>query len=443
MSQNFSECATNHIRTQKYRFDVGRVVNVANNMIVVAGLNMKICLGDRAEVILRDCRRKGEVVRLAKDGAVVLLEQGGTGVGIGDRVRVVCAPDFAPDTSWLGRVIDPDGAPLDGRALIPGVVSMPVDAGPPSAHGRRSFGARLETGLAVFNTLLPIVRGQRLGLFAGSGVGKSTLLGNLANGIDVDVIVVALVGERGREVQQFVRDTIGEAGMKRTVVIAATSDQSPQTRRRCAPSAMSVAEYFRNQGLQVLLLVDSITRFCEAHRELVVAGGEPANLRGYPASTGPAIARLCERAGPGEDGQGDITAVFSVLVAGSDMDEPVADMLRGVLDGHVVLDRQIAERGRFPAVDILRSVSRSLPTAASQVENDLIHQARAALSEYDRSKLMIQSGLYVAGSDPNTDNAIACFSALDDFLGIIDSRGTLAHFAKLRQTLTGASRSDR
>ncbi|MFT5629124.1 MAG: flagellum-specific ATP synthase [Gammaproteobacteria bacterium] len=443
MSQNFSECATNHIRSQKLRFDVGRVEKVANNMIVVGGLDMEICLGDRAEVISRDCRRAGEVVRLDKDGAMVLLEQGGAGVGIGDRVRVVCAPGFSPDASWLGRVIDPDGTPLDGRALIPGVVAMPVDAAAPSAHGRRSLGVRLETGLAVFNTLLPIVRGQRLGLFAGSGVGKSTLMGNLANGIDADVIVVALVGERGREVQQFVRDTIGEVGMKRTVVIAATSDQSPQTRRRCAPSAMSVAEYFRNQGLQVLLLVDSITRFCEAHRELVVAGGEPANLRGYPASTGPAIARLCERAGPGGDGQGDITAVFSVLVAGSDMDEPVADMLRGVLDGHVVLDRQIAEQGRFPAVDILRSVSRSLPAAASQVENDLIHHARAALSEYDRSKLMIQSGLYVAGSDPNTDKAIACFSALNDFLGIIDSRGALAHFAKLRQSLAGVSRIDR
>jgi flagellum-specific ATP synthase len=443
MSQNFSKCAVTHIKQQRLRFDIGRVINVSSGVIVVAGFSLDICLGDRVVVMARDRRRTGEVVRLDENGAVVLLENGGAGVGIGDRVRIVGAPSFAPDRSWLGRVIDPDGAPLDGLPLLPGVAAMAVDAGTPPAHGRRPLGSRLEAGLAVFNTILPIVRGQRLGLFAGSGVGKSTLMGDLANGIDADVVVVALVGERGREVQQFVHEIIGETGMARTVVIAATSDQSPQIRRRCAPSAMSVAEFFRNQGLQVLLLVDSITRFCEAHRELVAAGGEAANLRGYPASTGPAIASLCERAGPGGEGQGDITAVFSVLVAGSDMDEPVADMLRGVLDGHVVLDRKIAERGRFPAVDVLRSVSRSLPAAASTIENDLIGQARGILGQYDRSKLMIQSGLYVAGSDPEIDRAIACFPMLDEFLSMNDSRGSIAHFAKLRQAMAVTNRPDR
>jgi flagellum-specific ATP synthase len=304
------------------------------------------------------------------------------------------------------------------------------------------LGARLETGLAVFNTLLPIVRGQRIGLFAGSGVGKSTLMGDLAKGVEADVIVVALVGERGREVQHFLTDVLGPDGMARTVVVAATSDQPPQVRRRCAPGAMAVAEYFRDQGKQVLLLIDSITRFCEAHRELAVAGGESANLRGYPASTGPAIAALCERAGPGLVGHGDITAVFSVLVAGSDMDEPVADMLRGVLDGHVVLDRTIAERGRFPAVDVLRSVSRALPAAASQVENDLIGQARALLGQYERAALMVQSGLYISGSDPMTDKAISCFPALDKLLSVKDRRGAIGHFASLRQALVPGFRHD-
>jgi flagellum-specific ATP synthase len=203
-----------------------------------------------------------------------------------------------------------------------------------------------------------------------------------------------------------------------------------------------VAEYFRDQGLQVLLLIDSVTRFCEAHRELAVASGEAANLRGYPASTAAAIASLCERSGPGTGEQGDITAVFSVLVAGSDMDEPVADMLRGVLDGHIVLSREIAERGRFPAVDLLRSVSRSLPAAASDVENGLIQEGRRLLATYERSALMIQSGLYVAGSDKAIDKAVNCFPALDGFLSLKDGRGITAHFAKLRQALSGSQPFD-
>ncbi|MEM8538509.1 MAG: flagellum-specific ATP synthase FliI, partial [Pseudomonadota bacterium] len=201
--------------------------------------------------------------------------------------------------------------------------------------------------------------------------------------------------------------------------------------------AIATSELLRDQGKQVLLLIDSVTRFCEAHREVAVAAGEPANLRGYPASTAAAIAGLCERAGTGAGDQGDITAIYSVLVAGSDMEEPVADMLRGVLDGHVVLDREIAERGRFPAVDVVRSVSRSLPAVAAASENDLISEARAMLGAYARSELMIQSGLYAAGSDPVLDAAIAAAPGLDAFLTIKDEAGRVAHFARLRQALQG------
>jgi flagellum-specific ATP synthase len=283
------------------------------------------------------------------------------------------------------------------------------------------------------------VQGQRIGLFAGSGVGKSTLLGDLARGNGADVIVIGLVGERGRELRHFIQDVLGPDGMAKSVVIAATSDRAPQVRRRCALAAMTVAEHFRDAGKQVLLIIDSVTRFCEAHREVAVAAGEAANLRGYPVSTGAAIAGLCERAGPGAGDMGDITAIFSVLVAGSDMEEPVADMLRGVLDGHVVLDRDIAERGRFPAVNVLRSVSRALPAAATAQENSMIAQARAHLAAYERSALMIQSGLYVPGSDKSIDAAIACYQALDDFLTIKDQRGPLAHFAKLRQAMSGGA----
>jgi flagellum-specific ATP synthase len=274
----------------------------------------------------------------------------------------------------------------------------------------------LSTGKAVFDTLLPIVQGQRIGLFAGSGVGKSSLLGSFACALSADVVVIALIGERGRELREFTEHVLGPEGMRRTVVIAATSDRSPLLRRRCALTGMAVAEHFRDQGLNVLFLADSITRFAEAHREIALSSGESASLRGYPPSLQHAIMALAERAGPGADGQGDITAVFSVLVAGSDMEEPVADILRGVLDGHVVLDRRIAERGRFPAVDLLRSVSRSLPAAASDTENAMISRARSLLSAWDRAEMMIQAGLYQKGSDSLVDQAIKVWPMLDSFL---------------------------
>jgi flagellum-specific ATP synthase len=306
------------------------------------------------------------------------------------------------------------------------------------------MGARLATGFAAFDTLLPLARGQRIGLFAGSGVGKSTLLGGLARGVAADVVVIGLVGERGRELRHFVEEVLGPEGMARAVVVAATSDRAPQVRRRCALAATAVAEHFRDEGRQVLLLIDSVTRFAEAHREVAVAAGEGAALRGFPASTAPAIAALCERAGPGADSaseggdQGDITAIYSVLVQGSDMEEPVADWLRGVLDGHVVLDRAIAERGRFPAVDLLRSVSRSLPAIASRVENQLINEARALLGTHDRAALMIRSGLYAAGSDPQVDASIAAEPHLDRFLSLTGQPSVAASFAALRQALAPA-----
>lgn len=415
----------------------GRVALIAGGTVQIAGLPAAVRLGDRARILARGLCLSGEIVQLPPGSAQVLVDGAVDGVAVGDRVVIDPPPVFAPDDSWIGRVIDPDGQPLDQRPLLPGALVRPLRARPPAPELRRGLGARLETDLAVFNTLLPIVRGQRLGLFAGSGVGKSTLLGDLARSADADVIVIGLVGERGRELRHFISDVLGASGMAKAVIIAATSDRAPQVRRRCAWAAMTVAEHFRDTGRQVLLIIDSITRFCEAHREVAVAGGEPANLRFYPVSTGAAIAQLCERAGPGAAGMGDITAVFSVLVAGSDMEEPIADMLRGILDGHIVLDRAIAERGRFPAIDVLRSVSRALPAAATAPENALIAQARAHLATYERSALMVQSGLYAAGADKALDAAIACYPALDHFLTLKDQRGSLAHFAKLRQAMAG------
>ncbi len=414
---------------------IGRVTAVGAGTLQVAGLSQVAALGDRVRI----GDLGAEVIGLLPDSLTLLPDAPAEGVAIGAAVMHLGPSFLAPDDSWIGRVIDPDGRPLDGRPLFPGPVSRSLLAPPPAAGQRRRLGERLSTGLAVFDTVLPLVRGQRIGLFAGSGVGKSSLLGRFAQGVETDVVVVALVGERGRELRGFVEDVLGREGMARAVVIAATSDQSALVRRRCVLSAMTVAEHFRERGAHVLFLADSITRFAEAHREVAVAAGEQAALRGYPPSLSHALMSLAERAGPGAGDAGDITAVFSVLVAGSDMDEPVADILRGTIDGHVVLDRKIAERGRYPAIDLLRSVSRSLPHCASAEENAAIAEVRWLLGAWDRAELMVQAGLYAAGSDPLTDRAIRLYPHLDGFLAEdAPHGGNDASFARLAQVLAQA-----
>lgn len=411
---------------------IGRVCAVASGHLRIAGLERVARIGDRLRVLRPNGPTlEGEILGLGVDDVMMLPDAASDGIAMGDPVMLLGPAEIAPSNAWLGRVVDPAGAPLDGRPLMRGPMSRPLLADPPSPADRRGFGTRLETGMAVLNTLLPLVRGQRVGLFAGSGVGKSSLLAHLARNMQADVVVVALIGERGRELRDFIETVLGPEGMKRAVVIAATSDRSALVRRRCAWTAMAVAEHFRDQGLHVLLLADSITRFAEAHREVAVAGGEMAALRGFPASTSHTIMSLCERAGPGAHDGGDITAVFSVLVAGSDMEEPVADILRGTLDGHVILDRQIAERGRYPAIDLLRSVSRSLPAAATEAENALISETRRLLGAYQQSEMMIRAGLYVDGSDPLLDRAISVWQELDSFLGEVERIDSTNSFARL------------
>lgn len=396
---------------------VGRVTQVKAGIIEIVGLQSTARIGDWI-MVQRDGQPPlgSEIVQLRGDTIIALPEGAPDGVALQNRAVLSHEGIIAPADTWMGRIVDPSGQPLDGKPLLRGATARSLRCAPPEAAKRRALGERLSTGMAVTNTLLPLVRGQRMGLFSGSGVGKSSLLGRLASRVDSDVVVIALIGERGRELRHFVEEVIGEKGLERTVVIAATSDQSALKRRRCAWTAMAVAEHFKDQGKNVLFLADSITRFAEAHREVAVAAGEAPVLRGYPPSTSHMIMSLCERAGPGLGDQGDITALFSVLVAGSDMDEPIADILRGVLDGHIVLDRSIAERGRYPAIDVLQSVSRSLPNAASVSENALLHQTRRLLGLYDRNAVMIRAGLYAQGSDPELDQAIALWSDLDDFL---------------------------
>ena len=372
------------------------------------------------------------------DAISMLPDAAPDGVALGNRVILQQMPEFAPSASWIGRVVDPFGRPLDGRPLLRGEGKRDLMASPPPAVDRKPLGARMSTGMSVLNTVLPIVQGQRIGLFAGSGVGKSSLLAQLAKSMQADAVVVALIGERGREVNEFVEKTLGPQGMERAVVIAATSDQSALVRRRCAWAAMSVAETLRDEGMNVLFLADSITRFAEAHREISVSQGEAPALRGYPPSVTPLITGLCERAGPGTHAQGDITAVFSVLVAGSDMDEPVADILRGVLDGHIVLNREIAERGRYPAIDVSRSVSRSLPDAATTEENDAIHDVRRLIGAYEQSEVMIKAGLYAEGADPVLDQAVRVFDELDGFFARPEPDSVQASFDRLNLILRRA-----
>ncbi|WP_170565130.1 FliI/YscN family ATPase [Ruegeria atlantica] len=415
---------------------MGHVACVARGVIEVAGLESHARIGDHVTLRRRNGPAlAGEVLHVEADLIHMLPATAPDGVCLGDRVILQQTPAFAPGMHWLGRVIDPFGQPLDGKPLLQGVQTQDIMQAPPAAVDRKPLGARMETGLAMLNTMLPLVQGQRVGLFAGSGVGKSTLLATLARSMQADAVVVALVGERGREVNEFVEYALGSEGMRRSVVVAATSDQSALARRRCAWSAMSVAEYLRDQGMNILFLADSVTRFAEAHREIAVATGEQPSLRGFPPSVTPLIAGLCERAGPGKGEQGDITAVFSVLVAGSDMDEPIADILRGVLDGHIVLSREIAERGRFPAIDLSRSVSRSLPNAATEEENLLISQTRRLVGSYEQSEVMIKAGLYSEGADPLLDQAVRVHDELDAFFARSETDGIKNSFDRLQLIL--------
>jgi flagellum-specific ATP synthase len=420
---------------------IGRIARLDRGVVEVTGLSDIAAPGDMVE-IPGPARQRGEVISVSEGHVTVMAEAGGNGLKRGARVIHVGRGDIAPDVSWIGRVVDPFGEPLDGMPLMRGLKPVELRRTPPPAHDRRALGGRIETGLAAFNTFLPLARGQRVGLFAGSGVGKSTLLGRLTRGIEADVVVIAMIGERGRELREFVDRILGPQGMARTVIVTATSDQPALVRRRCAWTAMAVAEYFRDLGRQVLFLADSVTRFAEAHREIALAAGEQPSLRGFPPSTAAMVAALCERAGPGSGHSGDITAIYSVLVAASNMDEPIADMVRGVLDGHVVLDRAIAERGRYPAVDLLRSVSRSLPEAASAEENQILTRGRALLGHYERAALMVQAGLYTGGSDPELDKAIRLWPLLDAFLAEPEPKDSAASYERLARALRIAEGND-
>jgi flagellum-specific ATP synthase len=338
------------------------------------------------------------------------LRQGAVARIIGD------AGDLRPSAAWLGRVLDAMGAPLDG--LPPpadGPDAYPLHGDPPPAGQRQRLGPPIDLGIRAMNAFLPMRRGQRMGLFAGSGVGKSVLMAMIARNADADAFVICLAGERGRELKEFLEDDLGPEGLARSVVIVATSDEAALKRRQSAYAAMAVAEYLRDQGKHVLLMMDSVTRFAMAQREIGLTLGEPPTTKGYTPTVFAELPRLMERAGPGI-GAGAISAIFTVLVDGGDHDEPIADAARGILDGHVVLERGIAERGRFPAIDILRSVSRTMPGACDPFYLADVREARRLLSTYGDMEELIRLGAYRSGTNPEVDRAILAYPLLEEFL---------------------------
>lgn len=317
----------------------------------------------------------------------------------------------------LGRVIDSDGVPLDGKGPVRGEGSVGMAGTAINPLAREPITRPLDVGVRAINALLPIGRGQRVGLFAGSGVGKSTLLGMMTRYTAADVIVVGLVGERGREVRDFVESTLGEEGMRRAVVVAAPADRPPLARLQGAYRATAIAEWFRDQGLHVLLLMDSLTRFAQAQREIGLSVGEPPTTRGYPPSVFARLPALVERAGNGAAGRGSITAFYTVLTEGDDPQDPIADAARAILDGHILLSRRIADAGLYPAIDIESSVSRVVTEIADEPWRDRIRELKRLVSAYNANRDLISIGAYQAGSNPVVDEALARWPEIVEFLG--------------------------
>ncbi len=398
----------------------GRVARVEGLLIEVTGASGAIGLGGRVRIAGADGRETPCEVVGFRDGRALAMPFGQLeGMTLGARATFdEGSSAIFPSHAWLGRVIDAFGRPTDGKgALGCGMQPYPLRAQPPSAYERSRVGGKLDLGVRALNTFLTCCEGQRMGIFAGSGVGKSTLLAMLARNTSADVTVIALVGERGRELKEFIEDDLGEEGLRRSVIVAATSDEAPLTRKQAAFVAMATAEYFRDQGLQVLLMMDSVTRFAMAQREIGLSAGEPPASKGYTPTVFAELPRLLERAGPGRAGSpGSITGLFTVLVEGDDHNEPISDAVRGILDGHIVLERSIAERGRFPAINILKSVSRAMPACNSPPEQILVQQARQQLATYEDMAELIRLGAYRAGTNPEVDAAMQLYPNIEAFL---------------------------
>ncbi len=418
----------------------GRVVGVQGLLIEVAGIERHLSVGGRCLISASNGRQVlCETVGFREGRALMLPFAPLDGVGLGCKVDMAPAqPAIAPTQEWLGRVVNALGEPIDGKGPLPhGTDPKALRNAPPPAHARQRVGGKLDLGVRALNTFLTCCKGQRMGIFAGSGVGKSVLMSMIARYTTADISVIGLIGERGREVQEFIHDDLGAEGLARSVVVVATSDEAPLMRRQAAYMTLAIAEYFRDRNRDVLCLMDSVTRFAMSQREIGLAAGEPPTTKGYPPTTFSELPKLLERAGPGEAGKGTITGLFTVLVDGDDHNEPIADAARGILDGHIVLDRAIAERGRYPAVNVLRSVSRTMPGCNRDEENQIVTAARRHLAAYENMAEMIRLGAYRKGTNKEVDEAINFYDPLEDFLrqGKTEKTPLSEGYAKLAQIL--------
>jgi flagellum-specific ATP synthase len=396
----------------------GRITGVMGMLLEAGGLPRHLGVGGQCAVLLQKGRRLTCEVVGFRAGRALLMPFGDVGgVGLGCEVELADRPPaIHPSDGWLGRVVNAAGEPIDGKGPLPlGPTAYPLRSQPPPAHARRRVQNKIDLGVRALNTFLTCCRGQRMGIFSASGVGKSVLLSMIARATAADATVIGLVGERGREVQEFLEDDLGPEGLARSIVVVATSDEPPLMRRQAAYLTLTLAEYLRDRGRDVLCLIDSVTRFAMAQREIGLSAGEPPTTKGYTPTVFAELPKLLERAGPGT-GAGSITGLFTVLVEGDDHNEPVADAVRSILDGHIVLDRAIAERGRYPAINILRSISRTMPDCNTAAENAVVTAARAQLATYEDMAELIRLGAYKRGTDPQVDEAIRRYPLIEAFL---------------------------
>ncbi len=384
----------------------GRVRTIAAGHYTVSGLSEHVRLGEFVVHKSANGLHLGEVVRVEPDLIYVCPIEPGDPIGVNDVVLREGEFRVQPDDSWCGRTISSLCKPIDGKGpLIRGPRSRSVMTLPPPSMTRSRVDTGFRTGVKAIDIFTPLCLGQRLGIFAGSGVGKSTLLSMLARADSFDKVVIALVGERGREVREFIEDTLGD-NMKKSIAIVATSDESPMLRKMAPLVAMTVAEHFRDKGENVLFIADSITRFAQAIREVAIAAGEPPIARGYPASVFTELPKLLERAGPGEEGAGTITAIISILVDGDNHNDPIADSTRGILDGHIVLDRSLADEGRYPPINPLASISRLSHKAWTPDQQKLVSRLKSLIHNFEETKDLRLIGGYRPGVDAELDMAV-------------------------------------
>jgi flagellum-specific ATP synthase len=386
---------------------IGKVVEATASGYKVQGLSNFLKLGSLARFHGEDCAVLAEVVRIERETSFLRAFDNGSNIGLATQVSPVGPLTIRPGPGWKGRMIDALGRPIDGGSqLILGDEPLSVDNTPPSAMVRKLVKTPVRTGVRVIDIFTPLCSGQRIGIFAGSGVGKSTTLSMLSGAAGFDTVIVILVGERGREVREFAETTLGR-DKHRLISVVATGDESPMMRRLAPRTGMRLAEYFRERGENVLLIMDSVTRYAHACRDVALSAGEAPVARGFPPSVFSDLPQLLERAGPGAEGSGFITGIFSVLVDGDDHNDPIADAIRGTLDGHIVLSRNIAEQGRYPAVNLLSSISRLAQLVWTADQRKLVRMLLALIARYEDSRDLRSMGGYQAGGDPELDKALA------------------------------------